>query len=287
MSDLADLRLDKPGPGPSPSRDRNVLRGVLIAIVIAAVIVAAYLAFGRRQPPAAVPEASTAPEAPVHPPTAVQGQNVALPPLDQTDSLVRDLVGALSSNPKVAAWLATDGLIRNFVVVTANIAEGHTPVKHLAALQPDAPFQASSETGAAVITPASYARYDAYADAISGIDAHGVAQVYETLKPRIDEAYRQLGYPQGDFDAALKKAFVELLKTPVVTGPVAVTHSAVTYTYADPRLESLSAAQKQLLRTGPRNVQLIEAKLREIAPYVGIAPETLPQPVTLHAGSGV
>lgn len=284
MSDLADLRLDKPGPSPSPSRDRNVLRGVLIAIVVAAVIVAAYLAFARRHATTpAAPEASTAPEAPAHPPTAVSGEHIALPPLDQSDSLVRDLVGKLSANPNVAAWLATDGLIRNFVVVTANIAEGHTPVTHLASLRPEAPFQTSAGTGTAFITPASYARYDAYADAVSGIDAHGIAQVYETLKPRIDEAYRQLGYPQGNFDVALRTAFVELLKTPVVTGQIAVARTPVTYTYVDPRLESLSAAQKQLLRMGPRNVQLIQAKLREIAPYVGIAPDALPPPVTLQA----
>ena len=53
---------------------------------------------------------------------------------------------------------------------------------------------------------------------------------------------------------------------------------SVSYTYEDARLESLSAAQKQLLRMGPRNVRLVQAKLREIAPYLGIATESLPKP---------
>jgi hypothetical protein len=44
----------------------------------------------------------------------------------------------------------------------------------------------------------------------------------------------------------------------------------VSYKYDDPKLEALTLAQKQLLRMGPRNVRLIQAKLREMAPYLGI-----------------
>jgi len=38
----------------------------------------------------------------------------------------------------------------------------------------------------------------------------------------------------------------------------------VTYVYADESLESLSGAQRQLLRMGPDNVLLIKAKLRDL-----------------------
>jgi hypothetical protein len=44
----------------------------------------------------------------------------------------------------------------------------------------------------------------------------------------------------------------------------------VLYVYSDPQLESLSAAQKQLLRTGPRNVRLVQARLREIAQHLAL-----------------
>ena len=165
------------------------------------------------------------------------------------------------------AWLATDKLIRNFAVVIVNIGEGHTPVTHLRALALDAPFAASTDSGSGVISSASYRRYDPYADAFASLDARGAAQLYATVKPRIQDAYRDLGYPQGDVDEALKKAVVELLQTPVIDGPIAVRRTSVSYTYEDARLESLSAAQKHLLRMGPRNVRLVQAKLREIAPY--------------------
>ena len=102
-------------------------------------------------------------------------------------------------------------------------------------------------------------------------------RTYATLKPRIQDAYRDLGYPQGDFDEALKRAS-ELLQSPVIDGPIAVRRTSVSYTYEDARLETLSAAQKHLLRMGPRNVRLVQAKLREIAPYLGIPTESLPKP---------
>ena len=48
--------------------------------------------------------------------------------------------------------------------------------------------------------------------------------------------------------------------------------------YADERLESLTAAQRQLLRMGPRNTRVIKSTLREIALALGIPPSHLPVP---------
>ena len=57
---------------------------------------------------------------------------------------------------------------------------------------------------------------------------------------------------------------------------MALASKSVAYEFADPRLQSLSSAQRQFLRMGPRNVRLIQAKLREIAPLMGIPAESLP-----------
>ena len=48
------------------------------------------------------------------------------------------------------------------------------------------------------------------------------------------------------------------------------------YGFVDPQLESLSNPQKQLLRMGPRNIRLIQAKLRETALALGIPASRLP-----------
>ena len=69
-----------------------------------------------------------------------------------------------------------------------------------------------------VIDPRSYRRYDAYADAVGALDARGTARLYATLKPRIQDAYRELGETGTDFDRTFERAIRELLKTPVIDG---------------------------------------------------------------------
>ena len=69
---------------------------------------------------------------------------------------------------------------------------------------------------------------------------------------------------------------MELLKTPVVEGDILVVPANVGYAYADPKLESLSHAQKQLLRMGPQNVRAVQEKLRAIAGHLGMDPAALP-----------
>jgi hypothetical protein len=61
-----------------------------------------------------------------------------------------------------------------------------------------------------------------------------------------------------------------LVGVPVPGADVLLVHKGALNAFADPRLEELTAAQKQLLRMGPRNVRLIQAKLREIGSALGM-----------------
>lgn len=262
------------------ARRRSVGLWVVAAVLIAAAAIAAYIVFGRRQTPTLVtraPESVKAPEQPVQP-LGGDPAAIVLPPLDASDALVRDLVKQVSSHPRVAAWLATDGLIRNFTVVVANIADGTTPARHLRMLSPASSFRVIERGGDLSIDPRSYERYDALAAAAASLDAHGSARLYATLKPRIEEAYRDLGVPSTPFDRTLERAIVMLLATPVLDGPMRVEPRGIGYGFAAPDLEALSPPQKQLLRTGSRNVRVIQASLRDIALALGIPPERLPTP---------
>lgn len=208
---------------------------------------------------------------------AEPGDDIDLPPLDETDPLIRDLVSALSSHPRVAAYLTTDNLVRNMTVVVVNIADGRTPSGHLRAVRPTGDFQVREDGVQLVIDRRTYQRYNDHAAAIQGLDAQGVARFYATIRPRIDDAYRDLGQPHGSFDDSLRRAIVELLRTPIPEGEVRVRGDSVAYTYDDARLESLSQAQRQFLRMGPENMRIVKAKLREVAHHVGIPPASLPQ----------
>jgi hypothetical protein len=285
MPGLDDLHFDRPSaPEPEPEPRDPAKTFVLVGLIVAAIIVVGLVWWARRPPAATnapLPTAAKATEA-VKPPQAVSGENIDLPPLADSDSLVRQLVGRLSSHPRVARWLTTDQLIRDFTVVVVNIADGRTPTQHLQKMRPGGAFAAARDAQGAYINPESYHRYDADADAVSGLDPQGTARLYETLKPRIQDAYRELGYPNGDVDSALERAIVLLLKTPVVDGRIGLNGPPPLYTFADDRLELLAGSQRQLLRMGPRNERLVQEKLRAIAPLVGIAPQALPPPKVVH-----
>jgi len=225
-------------------------------------------------PTTQLPTAALPPPEPVPPETAP-----VLPPLAESDPLVRELAGHLSSQPRLAAALATPDVIRRFVAAVDNVADGEVPRVQLPALAPTGEFRVEERPDGASIDPRSYARYDAVGDLVGSIDAAGSAELYHRLAPLADAAYAELGYPDRRFDDRLRAALVRLLGTPLLEGRVAVTPRVLTWRFADPALERLSPVQKQLVRLGPRNERLVQQKLREIAEALGIPPSELPPEV--------
>ena len=257
-------------------RSRSGWTFASLALLLVAVLIAAAAVLYLRRGPTETGQATTTRPADAVKVLQERAEPVTLPPLDETDSLVRQLVGALSAQPVVMAWLTNERLLVNFVVVTGRIADGQTPAAELKSIGPVPPFRPREARGALSVDPSSYHRYDRYAQAVSAIDAGGAARVYETLKPRINEAHRNFG-GSGSFDAVVERAIVELLEVPVVDGAVALRPAGIGYAFADPDLEGLSPAQKQLLRMGPANARVIQKKLREIASALAIPESRLPQ----------
>jgi len=276
MADPDDFALYSGPRQPPPPDDSNRL-WIWVGVAAAAVIAAGLLFWLFRPDPSPAEPALTEAAAPAGTTADVAAppeEPLVLPPLTESDMLVRALVQGLSSRPELAAWLATRDLIRNVAVVVDNIAEGVTPTRHLKEFQPTQPFRASETGGATTVDPRSYARYDALADAVDSLDTAGTVATYRKLRPLFDDAYRELGHPDGNFDVALQRAISRLLATPDVPVDAALTPHVRSYHYADPALEDLSAAQKQLMRMGPRNERIIKDKLREILKALGFEERT-------------
>jgi hypothetical protein len=278
--DLNELELERSEEAPAalpPPRSTNYAVWAAVALVAAIGVAAGVWYFRSPTQPASAPAVAvetpraTVPEPPEVP--LVQAADIDLPPLPQSDPIVRELVARLSSHPTIAAWLTTKGLIANFTVATINIAEGRTPTQFLRPIAPRGRFRTTSAGEELFVDPRSYDRYNPHADAITALDSVGTASLYLTLKPRITDAYRELGYPEGDFDRVLERALGVLLQTPALDEKVALYPKGVTFAYADPTLQALSPAQKQFLRLGPRNGQAIRGKLEEIARLLKLQPE--------------
>jgi hypothetical protein len=260
---------DSPPPyGQEPEKKTG---GLLFPALLALAAVAAigllalvYLAFRAPAEPETVPTPPPLPTAPPTPTPAPSATPVVLPPLDESDELMRRLVADLSAHPLVERWVARNDLIRTITVVTVNVASGESPRPNLQFLAPKTRFRPRSQGGRLVPDPAGFSGYDPIADAIGSLDAEGVARVYRITEPLFEIAFKDFGLPDVRFRTMLDRALANLLAVPVLDAGVELLPHATTFRYANPRLEQLSPAQKQFLRMGPRNVKIVQSKLREI-----------------------
>lgn len=214
--------------------------------------------------PSSVPPAPE-PAGAVHKEPGPVGPSRQFVALDDSDEFVRGLLKGLSDRPEYLQWLTADQLIRKITMVTDNLSRGTLPAARIRHLAPQGQFSAIVKSpDRYVMNPKGYHRYDLYSDFIASVDISSGLRTYRTLKPLFDTAYRELGYPEGDFDDLLRRAIRHLLETPVLSGEIALVRPSVAYRFADPELESLSSAQKQLIRMGPKNTRVIQGVLRNV-----------------------
>ena len=276
--DPLEYPLDKAVPAPGAVQRRFPTPWLLAAgVVLAAGAAVWFFVTGRQAPPPVTEQpASMAAPPPSVPRTLCETTDaIALPSLDDSDAFVANLVRALSTHRRVAAWLATDNIIRSFTVVIENVSNGISPARHLQALRPTGPFRVTDTSVVLVVDPLGYARYVPIANAADSVDVQAAARLCATLKPRLNEAYGELGH-EGSFDEALERAIVAMLRTPVLSGNERLVPRGALYAFEDEALESLTPPQKHLARMGARNVRVIQDKLRQIALAIGIPPERLP-----------
>jgi hypothetical protein len=248
-------------------------RPVAIAIaiiVVIAIAIGVYMQYSGEEPePEPLPTTTTLPP-PVEPPAPQpEPAPIVLPPLEESDETLLSMIEGLSAHPRLADVVDIEDIARTFVAAVVAIANGESPRGTLEYLEPDEDFSIAERDGRVVIDPASFERYTWITGVFSSLDATGAAEVYGQLEPLFDEAYREMGYPEGRFREALDAAMNRLASTPVPEGYVEVRRGNVLWEFRDPALEALSPPQKHLLRMGPANARLVQSKIREIQAALG------------------
>jgi len=235
----------------------------IIAIAMVVLLAGGAWWMSRRAPATnTTPKAVTATDAPIDKPAPPP---VDLPPLDQMDAFLRPLLSALSARPELARWLATDDLVRQLAAALDQASIGGSPARDFKVIAPASRLVPAGRGDRRTIDPASYRRYDGLVQTATSIDASRVAQIYKTIRPRLNEAYRGMGHPEGNVDAAVQKTIEILLDTPAVKDPIALTEgSGAGWAYADDELENLAPTQKQLLRMGPAHADAVKVWLRAL-----------------------
>ncbi len=220
--------------------------------------------------PLPLPERAETRPAPPPAAAAVPAEYGPVPALDASDDFVRALVRQLSSRPELIEWMAGGNLVRTLVVSVDKMAIGSSPAREMKAAAPAGRFLVAGSGPTLRIDPASYARYNTLANVIDAVDVEGAARAYRRLRPLMQQAFDELGYTNLSFDDRLALALGRLVDVPVPEGDVGLRATSVTFQFADPDLESLAPIQKQLLRMGPRNMRIIQSKVRAFARAAGL-----------------
>ena len=240
---------------------------LMVALVLAVIGVGGAWWWLHREATPALPPPLAAPSPATPQPPAPEPVKVV--PADRQ----RDLLEAVSVSASFRKWLAEGSTVERWAVVTDNLAEGVSPRKQLPFLAPPGRFTAARRGEALVISSASYARYDLFADVVGSVDVAAAVRAYRELHGPLEAAWRALGYPDGSLDKVTAAALRRLAAAPVREGEVVVEASGPgpdpLYLFADPALERLGAVDKHLLRMGPRNTRLIQAKARQLERALG------------------
>ncbi len=277
--EMVDLDARRAAPVAASWKWVRLLAALMVAGLAAVAVYAIYIYLDRAPviapvavsaPPAMAPAPSmpqaSPPPATRHPLPEIEpraNEPAALPAFDKSDEMLQNLLANLFGSQSFQKLFKPDDIVRHFVVTVDNLPR-HKLNRELSPARPvERSFIASREGDATVIAPANAARYGAWVAAAEAVDPKKLVTLYVRFYPWFQQEYRTLGYPDGAFNDRLVDAIDDLLATPDVSGPLALTQSKVLYEFADPALESLSAGQKLLLRVGPDNAARVKSRLRE------------------------
>ena len=248
--------------------DEDAKRWLYWAIPIVVVIgagVAVY--YGRKQgEPQSAPAAQTQTAPSVAPPVQHPIEDVAadkpLPALAESDREVQDSLAGLFGR-SLEQVLVPNDIVRHFVVTIDNLPRKKVAIQ-LRPVKPAGGEFVVAPGGEPTLSPDNAARYAPFVNMVKSADAAQVAAVYRRFYPLFQQAYVDLGYPDGYFNDRLVEVIDHLLATPEVVGPIKLTQPGVFYQYADPSIEERSAGQKLMIRLGSENAAIVKTKLRAL-----------------------
>jgi hypothetical protein len=204
------------------------------------------------------------PEPPTPPPGEQKEPAPPLPDLAESDPYVKDLLSRLYEDPSLRQLLVPQHFVRRMVLIIDALPKRNVPMQHLPLRKPSGQFQTEGEEDAKVIGTRNAGRYTPYVRLAEAVPAQRLAATYLRIYPILEQAYRELGHPQGYFHDRMIAVLDLLLATPEVDEPIPLVGHVKVYRFADPELEALSSGQKVLLRMGGENARRVKAVLQKL-----------------------
>lgn len=257
------------------------LFAVLFVVLLAGALAVSYWKYsqssGRQVAVAEQPPPARVPVPPIRNPldlaTAAEGEE-PLPRLQESDGTVWRVLADLFGAMDLERILVSDRFIERFVLLVDNLPRRELPADRSPARPVPGTFLVEGEEGSESIGSANSRRYERHVRLASAVDSQRLVAAYVRHYPLFQEAYEEMGYPDGYFNDRLLEVIDHLLAAPEVSSPVRLVRPKVRYLYADSELEGLSAGHKIMVRIGKENSGKVKAKLREIRHHLaaGSAP---------------
>ncbi|MBU2223267.1 MAG: DUF3014 domain-containing protein [Gammaproteobacteria bacterium] len=191
-----------------------------------------------------------------------------LPTLDESDVYVQQKLLALPWKAGLASLFVNEEMIRRFVVQVDNIAQGRIVPEQALFKGLAQDFKAQKNDQQYQLEIANYKRYQRYLDLLESAPKAEVVALFNRLYPLLQQAYLELGYPDAQFRDRVQQAIRLLLSAPEIADEPRLALESVQYTFADPEIEQLSMAHKQMVRLGLKNQQRLKLLLAAYQPLL-------------------
>jgi len=204
------------------------------------------------------------PRYPVATTMTVSGAPEELPNLQNSDTTILTALSAILKGKTVADYLSSEGFIRRLVATIDNLPRESIAVQLRPVKSVEGKFLVLNEDNAIVVSPKNAERYASYVEVLQGLDSKKLVALYVRFYPLFQQAYQDLGYPNGYFNDRLIAVIDHLLSCPDAPATLQLLQPHVAFQFADPDLEHMSAGDKILFRIGNANAKKVKQKLREI-----------------------
>ena len=212
--------------------------------------------------PAAVATAPRYPVAAIAATTPAPASSAA--PAEPESGDLLDSIAALPGGTQLSALLNRPDLIQHLVATVDALPGKRLSAKVLPVKPPAGRFLVATRQDSTVISPDNATRYAPYLQAFESLDTAALVHWYKRHYDQFEQAYQQLGYPQGHFNDRLVAVIDNLLAAPELQTPPVLVPGKSGWAYANANLESLSAGQKLLLRLPADEQARVRSRLRAL-----------------------
>jgi len=183
---------------------------------------------------------------------------------ETADTYARETIEIVNGGKALAQFVAGDYIVERAVAIVDALRRGEVPYKLLPVGRPSKSFPVSDDGLRVTMDPSGFSRYDGFAQWVNGINIIAIVKLLDDYEQIATEALSRMGVGDFDIRSAVLAATTEILATPIAPQSAELMKRESNWVYMDPELEALSSLQKQVLRMGPENSEIIQKKAREL-----------------------